>query len=57
MAADSDILLSQEASVEPCAWWIHLKSRVPPPSARDSDERHCHLAPRMDAFAAQPWDV
>jgi hypothetical protein len=27
------------------------------PSARDSDERHCHLAPRVDAFATQPWDV
>ena len=24
--------------------------------ARYSDERHCHLAPRVGAFATQPWE-
>src|SRR6266853_5128392 len=24
--------------------------------ARNSDERHCHLAPRVGAFATQPWE-
>jgi hypothetical protein len=26
------------------------------PGARNSDERHCHLAPRVGAFATQPWE-
>jgi hypothetical protein len=26
------------------------------PGARSSDERHCHLAPRVGAFATQPWE-
>ena len=24
--------------------------------ARNRDERHCHLAPRVGAFATQPWE-
>jgi hypothetical protein len=24
--------------------------------AHNSDERHCHLAPRVGAFATQPWE-
>jgi hypothetical protein len=24
--------------------------------ARNSDVRHCHLAPRVGAFATQPWE-
>jgi hypothetical protein len=26
------------------------------PGARNSDERNCHLAPRVGAFATQPWE-
>jgi hypothetical protein len=26
------------------------------PVAGNSDERHCHLAPRVGAFATQPWE-
>jgi hypothetical protein len=26
------------------------------PGARNSDERHCHLPPRVGAFATQPWE-
>ena len=26
------------------------------PGARNSDERHCHLAPRVGALATQPWE-
>jgi hypothetical protein len=26
------------------------------PGARNSDERHCQLAPRVGAFATQPWE-
>jgi hypothetical protein len=26
------------------------------PGARNSDERHCHYAPRVGAFATQPWE-
>jgi len=26
------------------------------PGARNSDERHCHFAPRVGAFATQPWE-
>jgi len=26
------------------------------PGARNSDERHCRLAPRVGAFATQPWE-
>lgn len=26
------------------------------PGARNSDGRHCHLAPRVGAFATQPWE-
>ena len=26
------------------------------PGARNSEERHCHLAPRVGAFATQPWE-
>jgi hypothetical protein len=26
------------------------------PGASNSDERHCHLAPRVGAFATQPWE-
>jgi hypothetical protein len=27
-----------------------------PPGARNSGEGHCHLAPRVGAFATQPWE-
>jgi hypothetical protein len=34
----------------------HLVEDANAPGARNSDERHCHLAPRVGAFATQPWE-